>query len=136
MNTYVRVLNATRQRSVLGNRIATAKSRWERARGRLGRPVIQPGEGLMLPGCRAIHTWGMGYPLDVIFLGHQGEVVRTYAGLRPRRFTAWHRRAEYALELPAGTIVATATQVGDTLVWLPVESDSPVELGVAPRSES
>jgi uncharacterized membrane protein (UPF0127 family) len=133
---YVRVLNATRQRSVLGNRIAMAESRWARARGLLGRPAIQPGEGMMLTGCHGIHTWGMRYVLDVIFVDRQGHVVRTYAGLPPRRLTAWQRRAAYALEVPAGTIQATATQVGDTLVWLPVEVDSPSEAGASAPSET
>ena len=134
MTKYVQVLNATRQRSVLGDRIAMAESRWARARGLLGRPVMQPGQGLMLTGTRAIHTWGMRYILDVIFFDGQGQVVCTYAGLRPRRFTAWHLRAKYALELPAGTIVATATQVGDTLVWLPV-ADSSGGVGATAHSE-
>jgi uncharacterized membrane protein (UPF0127 family) len=134
MTKYVQVLNATRQRSVLGDRIAVAESRWARARGLLGRPLMQPGQGMMLTGTRAIHTWGMRQVLDVIFIDRQGQVVRTYAGLRPKRFTAWHLRAAYALELPPGTIVATATQVGDTLVWLPV-ADSPGEVGATAHSE-
>ncbi|HYZ02241.1 MAG TPA: DUF192 domain-containing protein [Candidatus Binatia bacterium] len=135
MTKYVRVLNATRQRSVLGDRIEMAESRWARARGLLGRPAIAPGQGLMFTGTRAIHTCGMRYPLDVIFFDGQGQVVRAYPSLRPTRFTSWHRRAAYALELPAGTIAATATQVGDTLVWLPVEADPAGELGATAHRE-
>ena len=121
---YVQVLNVTRQRSVLGNRIEVAETHWQRTRGLLGRPAIQPGQGMMLTGCRGVHTWGMRYRLDIIMLDRHGRVVRTYSEFAPWRVTAWQLRAAHTLELPAGTITATTTQVGDTLVWLPADGDS------------
>ena len=119
---YVRIVNRTRD-SVLGARVGLADSYWRRVRGFLRRPEPDHGEGLLLSPCRAVHAFGMKYPLDVIFLDRRGIVVALYAPLKPGRPTAWHARAKYALELPQGTIGASGTRAGDHLVWLTVESE-------------
>ncbi len=61
---------------------------------------------------------GMRYPLDVAFLDADrrrgGHLRLTSApGLRTR----WHRKAAHALELPAGSLEESGTEVGDVLVW-------------------
>lgn len=58
------------------------------------------GPGLLLPRCRSVHTFGMRFPLDVIFLDAVGAEVRR-VHLVPGR-VAWERRAAAVLELPAG----------------------------------
>jgi hypothetical protein len=66
---------------------------------------------------------GMAFPLDVIFVNRHGEVLALYAGLSPGRRSGWHRRAKYALEVPAGTIESTDTRVGDVIAWSTSEPD-------------
>lgn len=122
----VQLLNATKQ-SVLGTRIGVADTRWTRLRGLLGRPAPEPGEGLMIVPCRAVHMYGMRYPLDVVFFDRTGVVVATYANLAPRQRSGWHRTAQYAVELPPGSIAASRTEQGDKLVWLPTEPGREVE---------
>jgi hypothetical protein len=65
----------------------------------------------------------MAFPLDVIFVNRHGEVLALYAGLSPGRRSGWHRRAKYALEVPAGTIDSTDTRVGDVIAWSTSEAD-------------
>jgi uncharacterized membrane protein (UPF0127 family) len=136
---HIRIVNKTRD-SVLGAKVLLADNWWLRARGFLGRPMPQAGEGLFLSPCRAVHMIGMRYPLDVIFLDRNGGVVAAYESLRPNRSTAWHRDAEYAIEVPPGTVRATATSPDDVLVWLPAEEDGngggPERNGGAPRQGS
>jgi uncharacterized membrane protein (UPF0127 family) len=113
----VRLVRATNQRSmVLGDRIAVADRWWPRFRGLLGRPELAPGEGLLLRPCRAVHMMGMRFPLDVAFVDQDGIVVAAYPNLRPGARTRWHRRAQGALELPAGTLAASGTREGDQIV--------------------
>ncbi len=112
---YLRAENRVRG-SVLGTRVALADRWWLRLRGLLGRPALDAGEGLMLRPCRAVHMLGMSYPLDVAFLGRDGSVVASYHALRPGGRTGWHRGAREALELPAGTLAASGTVEGDTIV--------------------
>jgi len=98
----------------LGERIRVADRWWSRARGLLGR-TLGEGEGLLIRPCRAVHMFGMSYPIDVAFLDGGSQVVATYADLRPGRMTRFHRSAETALELPAGQLARTGTRVGDRL---------------------
>jgi len=112
----IAVVNRTRG-TALGTRIALADRWWLRLRGLIARPELRPGEGLMLTECRAVHMYGVRYPLDVAFVDRRGAVVALYAGLRPNARTRWHRRAAHAIELPAGTLADTHTREGDLLEW-------------------
>jgi uncharacterized membrane protein (UPF0127 family) len=113
----MRLVRATNPRKVvLGDRIAVADRWWPRFRGLLGRRGLSPGEGLLLRPCRAVHMMGMRFPLDVAFVDRDGIVVAAYSDLRPGARTRWHRRAQGALELPAGTLAASGTREGDQIV--------------------
>ena len=112
----LRVVN-TRHNRELGARIGLADRWLRRLRGLLGRPAPAAGEGLLLTPCRAVHMFGMSFPLDVAFLDAEGAVVATYRSLAPGSRTRWHRNAVHALELPAGTLEDSGTVIGDVLVW-------------------
>ncbi len=62
-------------------------------------PADRAGPGLLLPRCRSIHTIGMRFPIDAVFLDRRGREIRRVR-LRPLRF-ARERRADAVLELPA-----------------------------------
>jgi uncharacterized membrane protein (UPF0127 family) len=114
----LRVVNAGRNRE-LGRRIALADGWLARLRGMLARPAPQAGEGLLLTPCRSVHMYGMRFPLDVAFLDREGAVVASYPSLAPGARTRWHRHAVHALELPAGSLEASGTVIGDVLSWSP-----------------
>jgi uncharacterized membrane protein (UPF0127 family) len=118
---YLRADNPARG-SILGTRIGLADRWWYRLRGLLGRSGLTQGEGLLLRPCRAVHMAWMSFPLDVAFLDHSGGVVASYHSLSPGGRTRWHQAAVDALELPAGTLRATGTVDGDTIVYTEVES--------------
>ncbi len=106
----------------LGDCVIVAEWWWQRLRGLLGRPALQSGEGLLLIPCRAVHMAGMKYPLDVVFLNSEGMVMALYHRLPPGGRTGWHAGSRAALELPAGTLAATGTQEGDTVICSPVQT--------------
>ena len=112
---YLRAANPARG-SVLGTRIGLADRWWLRFRGLMGRDALPAGEGLILRPCRAIHMRGMAFPLDVAFLDRSGAVLAAYHSIPPGARTRWHKAARDALELPAGTLVASGTAIGDTIV--------------------
>ena len=60
----------------------------------------QAGPGLLIPRCSSVHTFGMRFPLDLYFLGGDGEVVAIRWGVPARRL-AICGRARAVLELPA-----------------------------------
>jgi hypothetical protein len=61
------------------------------------------GPGLLIPACRSIHTFGMRFALDVVFLDAEGAALCWVRAVPPRRFVA-HRRAAAVLELPAAGV--------------------------------
>ena len=85
--------------------VEVARGWWGRARGLLGRSSLPAGHGLLLAPCSAIHTLGMRFALDVVFLDAQGRVVRLHRQVKPNRLLVrGGRGATAALELPAGTV--------------------------------
>lgn len=107
-------MNRTRGRC-LARQAGVADTRWTRLRGLLGRPALRPGQGLVIVPSRGVHTYGMRYPIDVVFLGEDGEVAATYPTLPPWTRTSFHQGVDRVVELPAGTIEDTGTRAGDRL---------------------
>ena len=90
-----------RERELGGRRVRVAASRRSRLLGLAGLDRATAPAGLLIPGCRAVHTFGMRFAVDLVFLDRRlGEVSRRRA-LAPRR-VAFERRAWAVLELPAG----------------------------------
>lgn len=92
-----------------------ADSWWTRVRGLLGHAPLQPGEGLLLRGEKAIHTVGMSFAIDVLFLDHAGRIVHLIPAMPPLRFSPFIARAAEVLELPADTIAHTHSAWGDQI---------------------
>lgn len=59
------------------------------------------GPGLLIPGCGSVHTFGMRFPLDVVFLDDAERVIRVAQAVPSCRAVAV-RGAAAVLELPAG----------------------------------
>lgn len=110
----VRVTNATRGRPI-AEHASLADSVWSRLRGLIGRGRLERDQGLVLRPCRAVHMYGMTYPIDVAFLDADGAVVALYRELAPGARTRWHGSARMAVELPAGRLAETGTEVGDVV---------------------
>lgn len=108
--------NHTRQRYLVEHG-PVANRPWARMRGLIGRASLQPKEGLLLLGTKAIHTIGMRFPIDVLFLNSDGWVIHAIHALKPFRISPYVKNATMVIELPAGVLRETGTQVGD---WIKV----------------
>jgi uncharacterized membrane protein (UPF0127 family) len=84
---------------VAGRAYPTAVTRRARLLGLSLLDREEAGAGLLIPGCRSIHTIGMRFDLDLAFLGEDGSVVATRRGV-PRRRVAFERAARAVLETP------------------------------------
>lgn len=92
-----------------------AESLLARMKGLLGKSSFQAGEGLLIRPCNGIHTFGMKFPIDAVFVDNNNCVIAVSKGLPPNRLTPLYLRASYVLELPTGTIEATATAIGNQI---------------------
>lgn len=106
------VTNETRN-GVLASSARVATTSGERRRGLIGRDRLKPGEALVIPGCRQVHTFGMRFDIDVLFVDGSGVVTRTCADMSPRRISPVSLRARRVIELPGGTLERTGTVRGD-----------------------
>jgi uncharacterized membrane protein (UPF0127 family) len=118
----LRVENSTRG-TVLATRMEVADTSPKRNKGLLGRNGLFPGEGLWILPCDAIHTIGMRFPIDLIYLDRKNQVKKLVSAVPPWRLSAC-LPAHSILELPAGTIRQTLTCAGDTLELSPAETVS------------
>jgi uncharacterized protein len=109
----MRVSNTTRG-TTLGTAIEFADSPLKRRIGLLGHSNLPPGEGLWLKPCDSIHTYGMKFPIDVVFLGKDHQVLDVRPGMVPGQVVEFFP-AHSVLELPSGTLALTQTQIGDQL---------------------
>jgi uncharacterized membrane protein (UPF0127 family) len=109
--------------SVLFKEGLLATTFWQRLRGLLGRPPLPAGGGLVLKGDKIIHTFLMGFPIDVVYLDREGRVTHLTENMAPQRIGPFVGDVAYILELPVGTIARTATAVGDRVSF----ADHPVD---------
>ena len=79
---------------------------------------LAEGAGLWLAPCKAIHTFGMRFPLDIVFVARDGIVLRIDHAVPPCRFrVCW--RAWSVVELSQGWAVHIGIKPGDLLRYPP-----------------
>ena len=83
-----------------GRAVPVATSARARLLGLALLDAADAGDGLLIPRCRAVHTVGMRFALDLHFLDARGLPVAVRRAVRPGRF-AYESRARSVLELPA-----------------------------------
>ena len=108
------VLVNTTKKTVLSDRCHFANTVLKRMIGLLNRRKFAEGEGLLFDRCYGVHTFGMRFPIDVLFLDKDLQVIRAVKSLPPYR-TSVVRKAVYVLELPVGALENTRTAEGDQI---------------------
>jgi uncharacterized membrane protein (UPF0127 family) len=99
MAALARRLHRLPTADVLGLEVPVATGLGVRLSGLAGIGLEEAGLGLLIPRCRSVHTFGMRFPLDLVFLDRDGRPCSTRREVPPRRF-AFDRRASAVLELP------------------------------------
>lgn len=108
-------MNRTRG-TTLADRCALADSFLSRGVGLLGRAGLASGEGLRITRTSSITMLFMRFAIDAVFVDRSGRVVRAAPHLRPWTPIVAAAGAAEVIELPAGTIASSGTQVGDEVV--------------------
>jgi uncharacterized protein len=116
LSTQGQAFNQTRQ-AYLATSLAVANTHWSRLRGLLGLGAddFRNGSGLWIVPCHGVHTLGMGFPIDVVYLDRSMTVIEVQSELKPWRFAPVRRHATSVLELPVRTAAETNTAVGDRI---------------------
>jgi uncharacterized membrane protein (UPF0127 family) len=109
----LRVRNQSRN-TVLGDRVGIADTSATRRTGLLKHSRLEPGEGLWIAPSEAVHTFGMKFSIDVLFLDKKRKVLKIRSDMVRSRMSIC-LRAHSVLELPSGTAAAMKTVPGDQL---------------------
>ncbi len=117
------VLNITRK-TWLASHVRKADNFLTRLVGLLRRKRIGREEALWLVPSKGIHTFGMKFPIDVVFLDRSNRVIALEYGFAPQRVSRIFLRARSVLELPSGTLRKSDTVIGDQLEILMAEASA------------
>lgn len=109
-------VNRSNDRTI-ADRVRVADTFFSRLRGLLGMATLPDGDALLIKPCNSVHTVGMRYPIDVVFLDRDTRVLKVVQNLPPWRAAACAKSA-MVLELPAGTVFRTGTEAGHSLTLL------------------
>jgi uncharacterized membrane protein (UPF0127 family) len=120
----LQAVNVSKGGTIVARRVEWAGTSAQRRRGLLGRSGLDPEEGIYLAPCEWIHTFRMQFPIDVAFLARDGRVLAVHHGLKPNRLSRPVLRAQGVLELSAGRLRATDTDVGDIVQFREVDASS------------
>jgi uncharacterized membrane protein (UPF0127 family) len=117
------VINITKK-TWLATKVRKADNFLTRLVGLLKRKHLGPEEALWLMPSKGIHTIGMKFPIDVLFLDKNCVILAIVSGMMPYRISGVQLRAFSVLELPSGTIKKSQTEVGDKLEISLVETSA------------
>lgn len=100
----------------IGVDVTITETARERMRGLLGRETLATGEALLLKRCGSVHTFGMRFAIDVLFLDRYQRVIAIHHDVPSRRML-FSLRAAQTLEMSAYAARVHGLAVGDSLVF-------------------
>jgi uncharacterized membrane protein (UPF0127 family) len=104
--------------AVVATDVRWASSFVDRTRGLLGEDRLEAGSALVFEPARQIHTFGMRFPLDVVFCDAAWKVLHVVRNMPPTRMTRPVMRSHFALELAGGSLSGDVRR-GETLKLTP-----------------
>jgi uncharacterized protein len=116
LESSVYIYNKTRQ-TFVATEVTVADSYVRRLVGLLGktRRWAQNGKALWIVPSQGVHTIGMLFPIDLIYLSKEKQVIHVEEFVRPFRISKVSLKTRSVIELPPHTIYRTGTQVGDQI---------------------
>lgn len=110
----MKIINTTKN-TLIAREAVVADNFFTRLKGLLGKNELKDGGALIIRRCNSIHTFFMRFSIDAVFVDKGNRVVKTLSNIRPYRLSGIYPNADYVIELPAGTILATNTSTSDSV---------------------
>ncbi|MHB1736390.1 MAG: DUF192 domain-containing protein [Acidithiobacillus sp.] len=106
---------------MLWSEVQMAASFLDRLQGLLGKAGLSDQQGLLLTACGSVHTVGMRFPIDVIFLDAELKILACHPGVSAWRMKSC-RGARTTLEVAAGGVERHGVVPGQRLTWRTAQS--------------
>jgi uncharacterized protein len=116
----------------VARRVLMAHSFRERLFGLLRVKTLELDEGLMLSPGASIHTFGMRYPIDAVFLNGQMKILKVAAHVAPWRVRVAPTDTKHVLEVSAGRARALGLNP-NTFLCVDPDTDSLLDRSDPPR---
>jgi hypothetical protein len=100
---------------VVADQLITAFDSETRRKGLLAHTSLPASTAMVIAPTNAIHTFFMKFPIDIVFVSKAGRVLKIRPAVPAWRMTA-SLRAHAVLELAAGSLSSSETEVGDQLI--------------------
>lgn len=98
-------------------RVRRADTFFSRLVGLLSRKFLDPDEGLVIVPCTSIHTLGMKFAIDVVFIDKENKVLGVAASVVPNRIRVAPKGTWAVLELADGNASETGINLDDCLIF-------------------
>ncbi|MCB9475300.1 MAG: DUF192 domain-containing protein [Deltaproteobacteria bacterium] len=113
MSLNASVLKPSERTRPFFSRLEVASTIARRTIGLMFRASMEAGEGLLIPNCRAIHTFGMRFSIDVLFLDASYKIVTIRENVAPGQVVICRQNGVHTLEIPAGSVKAANFSIGE-----------------------
>lgn len=100
---------------LIASNVSLADTYFKRLKGLMFKETLKYDEGLLITPCNSIHMFFMKFPLDVLFVDKENNIVGMSKNIKPWRISKVFFKAHYVVELPTGTIERLKMSEGDTL---------------------
>ena len=108
------VINSSKRRWIV-SRVKKADHFLSRILGWIGKAKVDPETALWVKPCWGIHTYGMNFPVDVVFLAKNSNVLSVVPNLPKNRVSPFVFSARSVLVLPAHSIERSKINIGDKI---------------------
>ena len=88
----------------------------DRLQGLLGKTGLSDQQGLLLTACGSVHTAGMRFPIDIVFLDADLRVLACHSHVGPWQLKSC-RGARMTLEVATGGIERHGVLSGQCVTW-------------------
>jgi uncharacterized protein len=110
------VVYTNHDQQLILSHVMKTSSVMERMQGLLCRAPLKEDEGLLIQPCSSIHTIGMRYDIDVIFLDRDLTIKKIFSHVKPWRFAMAFGTA-MVLEMIAGSVEKLGLGENMKLQW-------------------
>lgn len=100
---------------MLANKVIISDRFLSRLMGLMFKKKLQKNSSMLIYPCNSVHTFFMKFPIDIVFLSKEYEVLYVIENMLPGKMSPFIRNAKSVLELPSGVIEETKTKKGDLL---------------------
>lgn len=102
---------------IISEEVTVADRFMTRLKGWLGKKSLKANEVLLIVPCSSVHTFGMKFKIDVIFLDDHHFIIHMIESMKPNRISSTVFKAKKVLELPEGQISRSKLRLLDHIIF-------------------